>query len=45
MPFLVAFTSKLAFFIALATNALLYYKLLIAILEDVKYYKFFSIII
>jgi hypothetical protein len=47
MPLLVAFIGKLAFFIAFAyiIDILFYNKLLVAILKDVKYYKFFSIII
>jgi hypothetical protein len=47
MPFLIAFASKLAFLIAFAyiINILFYNKLLVAISEDVKYYKFPGIII
>jgi len=42
MPLLVAFASKLVFFIAFAyiTNILFYSKLLVIVSEDVKYYKF-----
>jgi len=42
MPLLIAFASKLAFFIIFAyiIDILFYSKLLVIVLKDIKYYKF-----
>jgi len=47
MPLFTLFASKLAFLIAFVyiINILFYNKLLVIVLEDIKYYKFFNIII